>query len=81
MAHKLPFAEPNHRRHAMITLLNFATLAIATMFAVAVAAGSTWIVLQVALAMMQPATAPRAEVRTELPRGTAQWARAFASNR
>lgn len=65
----------------MITLLNFATLAIATMFAVAVAAGGTWIVLQVALAMMQPATTRKAEARIELPHGTAQLARAFASNR
>ena len=65
----------------MITLLNFATLAIATMFAIAVAAGSTWVVLQVALAMMQPATVRKTEARTELPRGSAQLARAFASNR
>jgi hypothetical protein len=65
----------------MITVLDFATLAIATMFAVAAAAGLNWLFLQAAFVLMQPATARRASVRPGLARGTAQLARAFASNR
>jgi hypothetical protein len=65
----------------MLAMLNFATLAIATMFAVAVAAGLNWLFLQVAFVLMQPATARRISVRPDLARGTAQLARAFASNR
>jgi len=65
----------------MIAMLDFATLAIATMFAVTVASGLTWIVLQVALALMQPAAARKPASRAQLVRGTAQLARAFATNR
>jgi hypothetical protein len=65
----------------MITMLDFATLAIATMFAVAAAAGLNWLLLQAAFALMQPATAWRISLRPDLARGTAQLARAFASNR
>ena len=65
----------------MLAMLDFATLAIATMFAIAAAAGLNWLFLQVAFVMMQPATARRISVRPDLARGTAQLARAFASNR
>ncbi len=65
----------------MITMLNFAVLAIATMFAVAAAAALSWMFLQIAFVLMQPATARRVPPRTELARGTAQLARAFAPNR
>lgn len=65
----------------MITLLNFAVLAIATMFAVAAAAALSWMFLRVSFVLMQPATARRVPARTDLARGTAQLARAFASNR
>ena len=65
----------------MLAMLNFATLAIATMFAVAAAAALHWLFLQVAFALMQPATARRVSARPDLARGTAQLARAFASNR
>jgi len=69
------------RRHAMITAIDFAILAIATMFAVAAAAGFAWTFLRVAFTLMQPATARRIPPRTQLVRGTAQLARAFAANR
>ena len=65
----------------MIAMLNFAILAIATMFAVVAATGLNWLFLQAAFVLMQPATARRISVRTDLARGTAQLARAFASNR
>jgi len=65
----------------MITMLDFATLAIATMLAVAAAAATSWIFLRVAFALMPPATARRIPPRTELVRGTAQLARAYAANR
>jgi hypothetical protein len=65
----------------MIAMLQFATLVITTMFAVAAAAGLHWLCLKAAFLMMRPATARRIPVRTELVRGTAQLARAFASQR
>ena len=65
----------------MITILNVAELAIATLFAIAAAAAFSWISLRVAFALMHPATARRIAPRTELARGTAQLARAFATNR
>lgn len=65
----------------LIALLDFAILAIATMFAVAAAAGISWIFLRVAFTLMQPATAHRIPPRTQLVRGTAQLARAYATNR
>jgi hypothetical protein len=65
----------------MIAMLQFATLVITTMFAVAAAAGLHWVCLKAAFLMMRPATARRIPVRTELVRGTAQLARAFASQR
>lgn len=65
----------------MITMLDFAILAIATMFAVSAAAALSWMFLRVAFTLMQPATARRIPPRTELVRGTAQLARAYAANR
>jgi hypothetical protein len=65
----------------MIAMLQFATLVITTMFAVAAAVGLHWLFLRAAFLMMRPATARRMPVRTELARGTAQLARAFASQR
>lgn len=65
----------------MITMLDFAILAIATLLAAAIAAALHWLFLRVAFALMQPATARRVPPRTELARGTAQLARAFATNR
>jgi hypothetical protein len=65
----------------MINLLNFATLVVTTMFAAAGAVALHWLFLQATFLMMRPATARRIAVRTELARGTAQLARAYASQR
>src|SRR5215831_2568727 len=81
LACQLPLGSLHFRRHAMITLLEFAILAIATMFAVAAAAALSWMFLRVAFALMQPATARRIPSPTALARGTAQLARAYAANR
>jgi len=65
----------------MITMLDFAILAIATMFAVAAAAAISWMFLRVTFVLMHPAAFRRIPPRTELVRGTAQLARAYAANR
>jgi hypothetical protein len=65
----------------MIAMLDFAILAIATMAAVAAAAALSWMFLRVAFALMHPATARRIPSGTELVRGTAPLARAYAANR
>src|SRR5260370_10774233 len=66
-------------RHAMVAMLQFATLVLTTMFAAAAAVGRQWLFLEAALLMMRPATAQRIPMRTELARGTAQVARAFVA--
>lgn len=65
----------------MITMLDFAIIAIATMFAVSTAAAISWMFLRIAFVLMHPATARRIPPRTELVRGTTQLARAYAANR
>jgi hypothetical protein len=65
----------------MIAMLEFATLLITTMFAAAAAVALHWLFLRAAFLMMRPATAQRVAVRSQLVRGTAQLARAFASHR
>ena len=65
----------------MIAMLQFATLVISTVFATAAAVALQWLFLRAAYVMMQPATARRLSAPTELARGTAQLARAFAANR
>jgi hypothetical protein len=65
----------------MIAMLQFATLFITTIFAVAAAVALHWLFLRAAFLIMRPATARRILVRTELVRGTTQLARAFASQR
>jgi len=65
----------------MIAMLQFATLVITTICAVAAAAGLHWVCLKAAFLMMRPATARRIPVRTELARGTAQLARAYSASR
>lgn len=65
----------------MIAMLQFAMLVITTMFAAAAAVGLEWLFLKAAFRMMRPATARRIPSRAELVRGTAQLARAFASQR
>jgi hypothetical protein len=78
---RMPFLKVQVRRHDMIAMLQFAVLVITTMFAVAAAAGLHWLCLKAAFLLMRPATARRIPARTELLRGTAQLARAFASQR
>ena len=65
----------------MIAMLHFATLAVATILAGLSAAALNWLCLRVAFVLMQPATARRVAVRTELVRGTAQLAQAYVTNR
>lgn len=65
----------------MITMLDFAIIAIATMFAVSTAAAISWMFLRIAFVLMHPATARRIPPRTELVRGTTALARAYAANR
>jgi hypothetical protein len=65
----------------MIAMLQFAMLVITTMFAAAAAAGLHWLFLQAAFQMMQPATARRISVRTELAGGTAPLVRAYSAER
>jgi hypothetical protein len=65
----------------MIAMLQFATLAITTMFAAAAAVGLHWLCLKAAFLMMRPATAQRIPVRTELVRGTAHLIRAYSAQR
>jgi hypothetical protein len=65
----------------MIALLSFTTLAVATIFALAAGTAFQWLLLQVSVRLMQPATSRRRVVRTELAHGTAQLTRAFASHR
>ncbi len=73
----------------MIATLNLAGLVLATMFAAAAGVACNWLLLRVALQLMQPAAvrktlegaaAKRTTVRTELVRGTAELARVFAPN-
>jgi hypothetical protein len=65
----------------MMTILNFATLMIATMFAVAAATALLWLFLKLAYVLMQPATARRVPARIDLVRGTTRLARVYVSNR
>ena len=65
----------------MITMLDFAIIAIATMFAVSTAAAISWMFLRIAFVLMHPATARRIPPRTELVRGTTELARAYAAHR
>jgi hypothetical protein len=81
LASDVPFLKSQVRRQVMIAMLQFATLVITTMFAVAAAAGLHWLCLKAAFRMMRPATARRIPPRTELVRGTAQLARAYSASR
>ena len=58
----------------MMALVNFATLAVATVFAVAAAAALSWISLRVAFVLIEPRGAG-------LERSAARLARAFSTQR
>lgn len=65
----------------MMALVNFATLAVATMVAIAAASALAWISLRVAFVLIEPRRASSVADRAGLVRGTARLARAFSSNR
>jgi hypothetical protein len=65
----------------MIALLQFATLVVTTLFAVAAAAAFHWLLLRAAFLIMRPATARRIAPRTDLARGTAALVRAYGAHR
>ena len=65
----------------MNAMVQFATLAITTMFAAAAAVGLNWLFLRAAFLMMRPATAQRIPLHAELARGTAQLVRAYSTTR
>jgi len=65
----------------MIAMLHFATLVIATMFAVLASVLLDWVLLRATFFLMRPATARRSAIRTDLVRGTVQLTRAFAPHR
>ncbi|HKN74184.1 MAG TPA: hypothetical protein VJW94_03320 [Candidatus Acidoferrum sp.] len=65
----------------MIAMLHFATLVITTLFAAAAAVAFNLMLLRAMFVFMRPATARRVAAPTNLVRGTAQLARAYASHR
>jgi hypothetical protein len=66
----------------MIALLNLMALIVVTFLAAAAAVAVHWLFLRVTFALMRPATTGRVRtVQTELVRGTAELARAFAPRR
>jgi hypothetical protein len=62
-------------------MLDFATLALTTVFAAAAAVAFDWMLLRAMFVLMRPATARRVNAPTHLVRGTAQWTRAYAPER
>ena len=68
-------------RHTVIAMLHFATLVVTTLFAAAAAVAFHWLLLRAMFVLMRPATARRVNAPTQLVRGTAQLARAYASQR
>ncbi len=65
----------------MIAMLHFATLVITTLFAAAAALAFDWMLLRAMFVLMRPATARRVNAPSQLVRGTAQLARAYAAQR
>jgi hypothetical protein len=65
----------------MIATLHFATLVVTTLFAAAAAVAFHWLLLRAMFVLMRPATVRRVNAPTQLARGTAQLARAYASQR
>ena len=62
----------------MIALLQFATLTLATLLAVAAAVVFDWLLLRFAFLLMKPAAVRSTAPRTELVSGTMRLARAFS---
>jgi hypothetical protein len=65
----------------MIAMLHFATLVVTTLFAAAAAVALDWLLLRAMFVLMRPATARRANAPSQLVRGTAELARAYAAQR
>jgi len=65
----------------MVALLSLVTLAVVTILALGAAALLHWLLLRVALRLMQPASIRPIPARPELARGTMQLARAYAPRR
>jgi hypothetical protein len=65
----------------MIAMLHFATLVVTTLFAAAAALALDWLLLRAMFVLMRPATARRVNAPSQLVRGTAQLARAYATHR
>ena len=66
----------------MIALVNLIALILVTFLAAAAAVVLHWLFLRITFALMRPATAGRIRIaHTELVRGTAELARAFAPRR
>jgi hypothetical protein len=67
----------------MIAMIHFAMLVVTTIFAAAAALLFDWVLLRVAFHLMRPAAVRQVAVpvRSQLARGTAQLARAFAAQR
>jgi hypothetical protein len=65
----------------MIAMLHFATLVVTTLLASAAAVGIHWLLLRLMFVLMRPATARRVNAPSQLVRGTAQLARAYAAQR
>jgi hypothetical protein len=65
----------------MIAILHFASLVAVTVFAVVAAAAFDWFLLRMMFVLMRPATARRIAAPSQLVRGTAQLARAYAAQR
>jgi len=65
----------------MIAMLHFATLVVTTLFAAAAAVALDWLLLRAMFVLMRPATARRVNAPSQLVRGTAQLARAYATHR
>lgn len=64
----------------MIAMLNFATLALVTIFAGAAAFAFDWMLLRAMFVLMQPATARHAVVPANLARGTVRVAQVYAQH-
>jgi len=65
----------------MIAMLHFATLVVTTILAAVAAVAFESLLLRGMFVLMRPATARRVSPSTQLARGTAQLARAYASHR
>ena len=65
----------------MIAMLHFATLVVTTLFVTAAAVALDWLLLRAMFVLMRPATAQRVNAPSQLVRGTAQLARAYATHR